>query len=298
MSAEKEIDEISGVDTTGHEWDGIKELNNPMPRWWLWTLYATIVWAIGYTIAYPAFPGLSTSSKGVMEWSSRGDLRNELALAEKDKAVITSQIAAMDINAVLADEKLRTFAVSAGSSLYKINCVQCHGSGAQGGVGYPNLNDDSWLWGGTPEQVYITLKHGIRSTTDPETRDSMMPAFGKDGILAPEQIRQVTNYVLKMGSLDHDAALATPGATVFAENCVACHGEKGEGNIEFGAPQLNDAIWLFGGTAQLINAQIAAPSHGMMPAWEPRLGDTNVKMLTAYVMSLGGGIVGSSGTGQ
>jgi cytochrome c oxidase cbb3-type subunit III len=295
MSGNKEIDEFTGVDTTGHEWDGIKELNNPMPRWWLWTLYATIVWAIGYTIAYPAFPGLTTTSKGMTEWSSRGDLRADLAAVEKSNEAITGQIASMDINAILADEKLRTFAVSAGGSLYKINCVQCHGSGAQGGVGYPNLNDDSWLWGGTADQVNLTLRHGIRSTTDPETRDSMMPAFGKDGILNPDQIKQVTNYVLQMGGLEHDAALATPGATLFAENCVACHGEKGEGNIEFGAPQLNDAIWLFGGTAEQINKQIVAPSHGMMPAWEPRLGETNVKMLTAYVMSLGGG---TTGTGQ
>ncbi|MGL4405588.1 MAG: cytochrome-c oxidase, cbb3-type subunit III, partial [Notoacmeibacter sp.] len=248
---------------------------------------------------YPAFPGLTSSSKGLIEWSSRGDLRNELALADQGNQATIDQIASMDINALLADEKLRTFAVSAGASLYKINCVQCHGSGAQGGIGYPNLNDDSWLWGGTAEQVYLTLRHGIRSTTDPETRDSMMPAFGKDGILEPEQIRQVTNYVLKMGRLENDATLATAGATIYAENCVACHGEKGEGNIEFGAPQLNDAIWLFGGTPQLINAQIVAPSHGMMPAWEPRLGDTNVKMLTAYVMSLGGGTVEStSGIGQ
>jgi cytochrome c oxidase cbb3-type subunit 3 len=289
MSVTKEIDDISGVDTTGHEWDGIKELNNPMPRWWLWTLYATIVWSIIYSIIYPAFPGLTTSSTGVAGWSSRGDLRTELTAVEKSKEAVTSQIAAMDINAVLADENLRTFAVSAGASLFKVNCIQCHGSGAQGSVGYPNLNDDSWLWGGTPDQVYVTLKHGIRSLTDPETRDSMMPSFGKDGILDAGQIKNVTHYVLQMASLEHEPALATAGATVFAENCVACHGEKGEGNVDFGAPQLNDAVWLIGGTAAQISGQITAPRHGMMPAWEPRLGDTNVKMLTAYVMSLGGG---------
>ena len=290
MASHKEIDEISGVDTTGHEWDGIKELNNPMPRWWLWTLYATIVWSIGYTIVYPAFPGLTTSSKGLAEWSSRGDLRVDLATVSKSNEAVISQIAALDVNAVLADDKLRAFAVSAGSSLYKINCVQCHGSGAQGGVGYPNLNDDSWLWGGTPEQVYLTLKHGIRSTTESETRDSMMPAFGKDGILEPLQIQQVTNYVLQMGKLEHDAALATEGAVVFSENCTGCHGESGEGNVDLGAPQLNDAIWLYGGSLAEITTQIVQPRHGMMPAWGPRLGDTNVKMLTAYVMSLGGGL--------
>jgi cytochrome c oxidase cbb3-type subunit III len=289
MSGNNEIDDISGVTTTGHEWDGIKELNNPMPRWWLWTLYATIIWSIGYTIVYPAWPGLKTSTKGLWEWSSRGQLRTELSSIEKTNEALNSQLAQLDINAILADDKLRSYAVAAGASLYKINCVQCHGSGAQGGIGYPNLNDDSWLWGGTPDQVLLTLKHGVRSLTDADTRDSMMPSFGKDGILEPAQIIAVTNYVLQMGTLEHDAALAATGATIFAENCVACHGEKGEGNVEFGAPQLNDAIWLYGGTPELIKGQVIAPRHGMMPAWEPRLGETKVKQLAAYVMSLGGG---------
>jgi cytochrome c oxidase cbb3-type subunit III len=289
MSEKREIDGVSGVDTTGHEWDGIKELNNPLPRWWLWTLYATIIWSVGYVIVYPAWPGLSSTTKGLWQWSSRGDLRNEFVSGDLGRRAMNDKVAAMDINAILADEVVRTFAVSAGSSIFKVNCVQCHGSGAAGGLGYPNLNDDSWIWGGKPEQVLLTIAHGVRAADDADTRNNMMPAFGKDGILTPAQIRQTANQVLKIAGLEHDAALATAGATIFTENCVACHGEKGEGNQELGAPQLNDAIWLYGNTPELIIAQIKQARHGMMPSWQARLGDSKVKQLTAYVMSLGGG---------
>ncbi len=289
MSDKREIDEISGVDTTGHEWDGIKELNNPLPRWWLWTLYATIVWAIGYVIVYPALPGLSTTSKGLWGWSSRGDLRAEMVVADQGRQHMIDKISAMDIQAILADKQVRTFAIAAGSSVYKVNCVQCHGSGAQGGIGYPNLNDDSWIWGGTPEQIQLTLAHGIRAPDDPDTRNNQMPAFGKDGILNPEQINQVANHVYQLGGLEHDVALATAGATLFSENCASCHGEKGEGNPELGSPQLNDAIWLYRSTPEEIRAQIYNPRQGMMPAWQARLGENKIKQLTAYVLSLGGG---------
>ena len=289
MSGEYEIDDASGVDTTGHEWDGIKELNNPLPRWWLWTLYATIVWSIGYVTVYPAWPGLSSATKGLWEWSSRGDLRNELVALDQDRQAMNGKIAAMDIHAILSDEDVRAFAVSAGASIFKVNCVQCHGSGAQGGPGYPNLNDDSWIWGGKPEQVQQTIAHGIRATDDADTRDSQMPAFGKDALLTAEQITQVANRVLQLGGLDHDATAANAGATVFTENCAACHGEKGEGNQDFGAPQLNDAIWLYGSKPEQITAQIKAARHGMMPSWQARLGESKVKQLTAYVLSLGGG---------
>jgi cytochrome c oxidase cbb3-type subunit III len=289
MSIQSETDEVSGVETTGHEWDGIKELNNPLPRWWLWTLYATIIWSVGYVIMYPAWPGLTSATKGLWLWSSRGDLRGEQVVIEQSQQGLNDKVASLDINAIMADEKLRAFAVSAGSSIFKVNCVQCHGSGAAGGPGYPNLNDDSWIWGGTPEQVQLTIAHGVRAENDPDTRNNMMPIFGQDGLLSPVQITQVANHVFKLAGLEHNASLATPGATVFAENCVSCHGENGEGNHELGAPQLNDAIWLYGGTAELITAQVKAPRHGMMPSWQDRLGEKKIKQLTAYVMSLGGG---------
>jgi cytochrome c oxidase cbb3-type subunit III len=289
MSVNKEVDDISGVDTTGHEWDGIKELNNPLPRWWLWTLYATIIWSVGYVIAYPAWPGLTSSSKGLWQWSSRGDLRGELVNAENDRQIMNEKIAAMDINAIMADEQIRTFAISAGASAFKVNCIQCHGSGAQGGPGYPNLNDDSWIWGGKPEDIVTTLTHGIRVPADAETRDNVMPAFGKDALLTPAQILQVANHVLRLSGLEHDKPAAAAGAPIFTENCAACHGDKGEGKQELGAPQLNDAIWLYGNKPAQIVAQIKVPRHGMMPAWQQRLGDTKIKQLTAYVLSLGGG---------
>lgn len=292
MSGNREIDQLSGVDTTGHEWDGIKELNNPLPRWWLWTLYLTIIWAIGYMVVYPAIPGLWGSegaTKGIWGWGSRADLRNQMTAVEQGRQAMNDKIAAMDINAIMADPEARNFAVSAGASLFKVNCVQCHGSGAQGGPGYPNLNDDSWLWGGKPEQIVATLSNGIRVAGNPDTHDSLMPSFGKDGLLEPEKINQAANYVRKLANLEHDEALATAGATVFTENCASCHGEKGEGNQDLGAPQLNDAVWLYSDSLESITAQVTAPRHGVMPAWKEKLGEGKVKALAAYVLSLGGG---------
>ncbi len=289
MSTKRETDELSGVDTTGHEWDGIKELNHPLPRWWLWTLYGTIIWAIGYAIVYPAIPGLNGNSKGLWGWSSRADLRNEMVAADAAKQAMTDAIGKADINAILGDEKLRTFAVAAGASTFKVTCVQCHGSGAQGRPGYPNLNDDDWLWGGKPEDIVATLSHGVRYTADNDTRQLPMPAFGKDGTLTAEQIDQTANYVLQLANLEHDNDKATKGAAIFAEQCAACHGDTGEGGKTLGAPRLNDSIWLYGNTLADVTAQINNPKQGVMPAWLPRLGETKVKELAAYVLSLGGG---------
>ena len=290
MSGKREIDELSGVDTTGHEWDGIKELNNPLPRWWLYTLYATIIWSVGYVVVYPALPGLTGATQGIWGWSSRADIRNEMsAVAESQKAV-TDKIAVMDINAIMADPEVRSFAIAAGASTFKVNCVQCHGSGAQGGPGYPNLNDDSWLWGGTPDAIVTTIAHGIRDPLDEDTRITAdMPAFGRDKTLDATQISQVGNYVLKLAGLEHEEALATPGQAIFTAQCASCHGANGEGKQDVGTPQLNDAVWLYGGNLEAIASQINAPRHGVMPAWQSRLGETRVKELAAYILSLGGG---------
>lgn len=289
MSDKHDVDQISGVQTTGHSWDGIKELNNPLPRWWLWTLYATIIWSIGYVVVYPALPGLTSTTKGLWGWSSRADLRTEMNAAATAQSAMTEKIAAMDINAIQADENARTFAVAAGGSTFKVYCTQCHGSGAQGGPGYPNLNDDSWLWGGKPDQIVQTIAHGIRYTADPATRDTQMPAFGKDGVLDATQIGNVVQHVRKIAGLSADEAAATAGAQVFADNCASCHGANGEGNQDLGAPQLNDALWLYGDSVEAITAQVHAPRMGVMPAWQAKLGDTKVKELATYVLSLGGG---------
>ncbi|MHA7971031.1 cytochrome-c oxidase, cbb3-type subunit III [Rhizobium sp. CAU 1783] len=285
--SQKHIDEISGVETTGHEWDGIRELNNPMPRWWVWTFYATILWAIGYTIAYPAWPLLKENTKGMLGFSSRAQVAAELTDAKAAQAVYLDKIAALPLADIVADKELTQFAIAGGAAAFKVNCSPCHGSGAQGGNGYPNLNDDDWLWGGDLETINTTLAHGIRYASDADTRVSEMPAFAD--ILQPEQIKQVAAYVVSLSGTPADAAMVEPGKTVFAENCASCHGEDAKGGRDFGAPNLADAIWLkVDGEAQIAE-QVAQPKHGVMPAWSARLGDATVKQLAIYVHSLGGG---------
>ncbi|MEZ5791252.1 MAG: cytochrome-c oxidase, cbb3-type subunit III [Nitratireductor sp.] len=287
--SKREIDQISGTETTGHEWDGIKELNTPLPRWWLWTFYACIVWAIGYAIWYPAIPLLNSATPGIGGYSSRAEVAAELAAAEAAKGDVIAKIAATDVNGILADPELTRFATAGGKSAFKVYCSQCHGSGAQGGAIYPNLNDDDWIWGGTADDIFTTINHGIRYAGDEDTRLSEMPAFGRDELLDATQISQVANYVLSLSGKDHDAAAATEGMTVFADNCAACHGEQGKGDITLGAPNLSDAIWLYGDNLEAITRQINNPRQGVMPAWGARLGETTVKQLAVYIHSLGGG---------
>lgn len=287
MGKEKHIDELSGVSTTGHEWDGIRELNNPMPRWWVRSFYACIIWGIAYTIAFPAWPMIETATQGVLGYSSRGELRKDLERAAASQADKMTAIESKSLSEIMAEPVLLQFAVAGGSAAFKVNCIQCHGSGAQGSAGYPNLNDDDWLWGGDIDTIYQTIAHGVRFTGDDETRVSEMPAFGE--MLEPAQIKAVAAYVASLSGTPSDAALAETGSTVFAENCAACHGEDGRGIREMGAPNLSDAIWFYGATEAEIAAQIRAPRHGVMPAWKERLGDAAVKQLAIYVHSLGGG---------
>ncbi|CAM5547851.1 Cbb3-type cytochrome c oxidase subunit CcoP [Mycolicibacterium aubagnense] len=284
---EKHIDEVSGVSTTGHEWDGIRELDNPMPRWWLWTFYATVIWAIGYTVAYPTWPLLTSATKGVLAYSSRGEVKQELALASAAQEKYIAAIKAKSVDEIEADGSLRDFATAAGAATFRVNCVQCHGSGAQGSPGFPNLNDDEWLWGGSADQIYKTIIHGIRFADDPDTRTSEMPAFAE--MLDAGQIGDVSAYVASLSGPVGDPAKVEPGAKVFTDNCAACHGANGKGNRELGAPDLTDAIWLYGSGEQAIARQVRAPKHGVMPAWGARLGDVKVKELAVYVHSLGGG---------
>lgn len=285
--AEKKIDEISGVETTGHEWDGIQELNNPMPRWWVWTFYATIVWAIGYTIAFPAWPLVSDATKGMLGYSSRAEVSNALAEAKADQNVYLEKIASLPLEEIQADRDLHQFAVAGGASAFKVNCAQCHGSGAAGGPGFPNLNDDDWLWGGDINAIYQTIAHGIRYGGDADTRVSEMPAYAE--ILEPAQIKEVAAYVVSLTGTPANADLVEPGKQIFADNCASCHGADAKGNREFGAPDLADAIWLKGEGEAAVARQVIAPKHGQMPAWGSRLGDAAVKQLAVYVHSLGGG---------
>jgi cytochrome c oxidase cbb3-type subunit 3 len=285
--ADRHIDEISGVETTGHEWDGIRELNNPLPRWWLWTFYACIVWALGYTVFYPAWPMIDGATRGVLGYSSRAEFAGELDAAKTAQGAILERIAAATPEEIVATPDLNQFATAGGAAAFRVNCTPCHGTGAAGGQGYPNLNDDDWLWGGSVDAIYLTISHGIRDSADPETRISEMPAFAD--IIQPDEIRQVSAYVVSLTGTPRDVSMVEPGKQVFADNCASCHGENAEGNRDLGAPSLADAIWLKVHGEVEIAAQVRGPKHGVMPAWTTRLGDVTVKQLAVYVHSLGGG---------
>jgi len=285
--SDENLDKVTGVNTTGHDWDGIKELNNPLPRWWLWTLYACIVWAIGYSIAYPAWPMISGATTGLLGYSTRGEVAKNIAAVEDANADLTNRLAEVELASLADDPELNRFAIQAGASVFRTNCSQCHGSGAAGAVGYPNLLDDDWLWGGDIEAISLTVRHGIRNEIDPDARWSQMPAF--DEVLVDDEIASLVAHVQNISGQDHDAALAAAGAELFLENCSACHGEEGMGNKDLGAPNLTDAIWLYGGSADTLEYTIRNARFGIMPPWTPRLSDAQINAVAAYVHQLGGG---------
>ncbi len=274
------------VETTGHSWDGIEEYNNPLPRWWLWTLYATIIWAVLYAIAYPSVPLINGAWPGLLGWSTRGEVEKDIQSFKEANAAIESKLAAADLTTVAADPVLQSYAVNAGAAVFRTNCSQCHGSGAAGSKGYPNLLDNDWLWGGDIESIAYTVRHGIRSS-DEDTRVSDMPAFGE--FLSKQEIDQAVNYVLSLGKLENDPALAKEGAVVFADNCAACHGDDGTGDRSVGAPNLTDFIWLFGSDPESIRYTITFARNAEMPTWGSKLSDAQINAVAAYVHQLGGG---------
>jgi len=284
--ANKRIDDATGTSTVGHEWDGIEELDTPMPRWWLWSFYISIAFAIGYVVVYPAIPMLHEGTQGVSGWTSRGELQHELDEHRNGQAAMLAALAQTPIERLPENPALMRGAVAGGRAAFKVNCVPCHGAGAAGSKGYPNLNDDDWLWGGDLKAIENTITHGARQANDTQTHGSQMPAFGHDGILTAAQIDQVADHVLSLSGKARDNAA---GAQLFATNCAVCHGPAGQGNRQVGAPKLADAIWLYGGTKEDIAAQVTNPRHGAMPAWGGRLDPVTIKMLAAYVHSLGGG---------
>lgn len=283
------------VETTGHEWDGIQEYNNPLPKWWLWVFYITIIWAIGYTIAYPAWPMLKEATPGILGWSTRANVQADIDAVVERNSAITERLAAADIATIESDPELRDFAINAGASVFRANCSQCHGAGAQGNQsgGYPNLLDDAWLWGGTMEEIVYTITHGVRNEQDRDSRYSEMPAFGE--ILMEEEIPQVVNHVLAISGQDHDAELAAAGAEVFDINCSSCHGVDGTGDQFQGAPNLTDAIWLYGGDEATITETVTYSRFGVMPPWNldarpgSGLTEAEIKAAATYVHQLGGG---------
>lgn len=276
------------VETTGHSWDGIEELNNPLPRWWLMVFYASIIWAIAYSIAMPAWPGIKTATAGMLGWSTRAEVAKDIASFEEMNAGVNAELASADVTTIDVNSDLHNYGVNMGAAVFRANCSQCHGSGAAGNVGYPNLLDNDWLWGGTIDEVAYTIQHGVRNETD-EARYSEMPRFGADELLEPAQIDQVVEYVLSLSGQDHDAAMATEGAVVFADNCAACHLEDGTGDIFQGAPNLTDAIWLYGGDRATLKETVTNARFGVMPAWGQRLSQAEVNAAALYVHQLGGG---------
>jgi cytochrome c oxidase cbb3-type subunit 3 len=285
-----EIDSVTGVETTGHDWDGIKELNNPAPRWWLWTWFATIVFAIAYWFVFPAWPTLTGHTGGSKGWSEYSEMKEGQAELIAKRSGFESRIDGASLQQIKDTPDLYEFARAAGGAAFKNNCTVCHGSGAQGGKGFPNLVDDDWLWGGKLEDIYTTIRHGVRSTST-ETRQSQMPAWGKDGLLKSDEIDSVATYVEKLheGDKAEKSAAYEAGKTIFATNCAVCHGDNGEGKQEVGAPRLNDNIWLYGGDHATVVETVYNARAGVMPTWEGRLDDRTIKELAIYVHSLGGG---------
>jgi cytochrome c oxidase cbb3-type subunit 3 len=286
--SEHRIDPETGVETTGHSWDGIEELNNPLPRWWLWTFYATCVWGLLYTIAYPAWPLVSGATQGLLGYSTRAEVARDIEAFEISNAELRASLVEVDLAVLPANEALHSYAVQAGASVFRNHCSQCHGSGAAGGLGYPNLLDDEWLWGGTLEDIAYTVRHGIRNEDDPDARWTEMPAFGE--WMSEEELASVVSHVQSIsGGEPARPDLLDLGGQLYLDNCAACHGDEGRGDRTQGAPNLTDAIWLYGGDAESLTESISYGPFGVMPPWAERLGEAQVRAVTAYVHQLGGG---------
>lgn len=287
MSA-PERDPLTGQSTTGHEWDGIKELRTPIPNWWLITFVVTWVFALGYLVLYPSFATTKSYAKGLLGWSSEGELAQATVSARNAQAIWRDQLQAVGLENIESHDELRRFAIAGGQAAFNENCAGCHGVGGGGQIGqFPSLTDDDWLWGGKIDDIHTTILFGIRSLHD-DTRIGDMPAFGD--MLTAEEIGQTADYVLTLSDPAQDGSRAAmPGAEIYADNCAACHGDTGEGSRDMGAPRLSDAIWLYGGTRDEVIAQITNPRMGQMPSWDHRLDEETIKMLSVYVHSLGGG---------
>jgi cytochrome c oxidase cbb3-type subunit 3 len=281
------------VGTTGHSWDGIEELNNPLPRWWLYTFYACIAFAVIYAFLYPSVPLVNGATPGILGYSTRGAVQNEITEYESRNAGLVDKLTEvpLELDVIKADPALYNYAVQGGGAVFRTYCAQCHGSGAAGvqAQGYPSLLDNDWLWGGTLEAIYYTVTNGVRNEDNPDARWSEMPAFGRDGILTEDEIAQVVQYVRKISGQEHDAALASTGESVFLDNCAVCHGEDGKGNNDLGAPNLTDAIWLYGGDVATLTHTVTYARFGVMPSHKERLSEAERREVAVYVHQLGGG---------
>lgn len=274
------------VETTGHVWDGIQEFNNPLPRWWLITTWITVIWGIAYTIAYPAWPMITEATPGLLGYSSRGEVAADIEAVNTQNAPLVSRINELELAAIVDDSEVGGFAINGGRAVFQTFCSQCHGSGANGALGYPSLIDDDWLWGGTIEDIHTTISHGIRHETDMDTRISEMPAFGE--FLSDEEIGSLVQYVGALSSIN-GAEASAEGETLFLDNCAACHADDGTGDRFVGAPNLTDAIWLYGSDPASLTQTVTFARYGVMPAWSERLSESQIRQAAVYIHSLGGG---------
>jgi cytochrome c oxidase cbb3-type subunit 3 len=292
MDEEREFDDVTGTPTTGHVWDGIRELDTPLPRWWLYVFYATIVAAAVYWVLMPSWPLLNGYTQGILGFSDRRNVERDLEGLQALRAPGFERLLAANYADVIADPQLASFARAAGETAFGDNCRTCHGAGGAGAPGYPNLADDVWLWGGSLEDIQHTIQVGIRAQ-HPDTRLSQMPAYGRDKLLTSREIADVTEHVLSISAARTrerpDMRAAARGAVVYEAQCVACHGAKGEGSRENGAPSLTDDVWLYGGARAEVRRQIELGRSGVMPSWEDRFDAATIRALAVYVYGLGGG---------
>ncbi len=290
MSAEKR-DPVTGRSTTGHEWNGIEELDTPIPRVVIFFLAVTFLFSAGYWILMPAWPTLSSYTAGMLGIDQRDIVNRQVRDAARERSVWMDRIARSDFAEIAADPTLMGHVRDSGRTLFGDNCAVCHGVEGTGGPGYPNLAAGSWLWGGEPETIAETIRVGINSTME-GTRVSQMLAFGRDGILDAAQVRIAAAYVRSLSgqplSVEERASLGA-GREVYAVNCASCHGADGGGGREFGAPDLTDDVWIHGGDIQSVQDSIRLGRQGHMPHWSGRLSPAEIKLLALYVGTLGEG---------
>ena len=284
-----ERDPVTGRETTGHEWNGIKELDTPIPRGVLMFLIVTHIWAIGWWFLAPTWPLGTTYTKGLLGFDQRTTVETRVIEGQQQRAGWTARLDSEPYESILADEALMQTVRNTGRQLFGDNCAACHGRDGRGNANYPDLTDGDWLWGGSPEQIETTMRVGI-NTAHPDSRIGQMPAFGRDAMLDRTEVRNVAAYVYSLTNPDYSTPAnlerVTAGREVFATTCASCHGENAEGNQELGAPNLTDNYWIYGGSMDTIIASVHGGRQGHMPTWDERLTNAEIRTLALYVHDL------------
>ena len=282
---EVEVDPVTGHETTGHVWNGIRELNTPFPRIVIWALVLAFLYSVVAWVLLPAWPTGRSFTRGTLGLRQEQVAMQGVERLEKVRGPWLARFGQTDnLDAAAADTGLMATAMPAARRLFADNCAACHGTHGTGGPGFPDLTDGDWLWGGSLAEIAETIRVGINSA-HPDTRASRMMAFGRDGVLPRDVVRALADYVvaLRAGTADTQGA----AAEAFAENCAACHGENGQGGLGTGAPALTGERWIYGGDRQTILATIWGGRHGVMPAWADRLSEAEINLLAVFVHRLG-----------